>query len=87
MVHRINYHAHNSSRYQIQPVLQCMILLFETTGLERTPCETIQTVTEATQKQEGGSDCGLYTIANVVELLSGSNPTKVQSLSTTVNLI
>lgn len=34
---------------------------------------------EGVQRQLGGSDCGLFAIANVVEVLSGGNPSKVSS--------
>lgn len=32
---------------------------------------------EGVQTQQGGSDCGVFAIANIVEVLSGGNPSKV----------
>ena len=46
-------------------------------GLEKSPAGNMTVAVEPVQRQVGGSDCGFFAIAFLVEVLTGGDPKKV----------
>lgn len=44
----------------------------------KTPSKKVRLRRENVQRQEGGVDCGLFAIANLVEVLNGGDPRKIR---------
>lgn len=56
------------------PLCSCDLVI----GLERSPSDKVVINVEAVQRQEGGIDCGLFAIANLVECLNSADPRKAR---------
>lgn len=48
--------------------------MFIVLGLSKTPYDQLTLRVESVQKQEGTSDCGVFAIAFLVDVLLGGNP-------------
>lgn len=47
-------------------------------GMVKTPCAKIRLCRESVQKQNGATDCGVFALANLVEVLCGGDPRKAK---------
>ena len=47
-------------------------------GLVKTPCKKVRLRRENVQRQEGSVDCGLFALANLVEVLHGGDPRRAR---------
>ena len=47
-------------------------------GLVKTPCKKVRLRRENVQRQEGSVDCGLFALANLVEVLRGGDPRRAR---------